>query len=177
MQVARTDPEANMQRRPLFALSLLLTAAALLTGLPLVFGGPAAPQVQGPDGARNPADLIKGKWQATVGGRPYILDLRLEEGDLVGSVQLPNRKTVNIEDGIFVVDQSKPDAGRATACNSAGLWRDSGERDLVDEFSFTTIEDDVEWEWSGTISESVLEGERERFDTDAHEAFTAKRQP
>jgi hypothetical protein len=138
-----------LQRRPLFALSLLLTAAALLTGLPLVFGGPAAPQVQGPDGARNPADLIKGKWQATVGGRPYILDLRLEEGDLVGSVQLPNRKTVNIEDGIFVVD----------------------------EFSFTTIEDDVEWEWSGTISESVLEGERERFDTDAHEAFTAKRQP
>jgi hypothetical protein len=130
------------------ALPWLLTAATLLTGL-LGFGAPGAPQAQGPDGARNPADLIKGKWQATVGGRAYILDLRLEDGDLVGSVQLPNRKTVNIEDGIFVVD----------------------------EFSFTTIEDEVEWEWSGTISESGLEGERERFDTDAHEDFTAKRQP
>lgn len=139
-----------MIRRHLSALPLLLTVAALLTGLLLVSGAPGAPQqAQGPDGARNPADLIKGKWQATVGGRPYLLDLRLEDGDLVGTVQLPNRKTANIEDGIFVVD----------------------------EFSFTTIEDEVEWEWSGTISESSLEGERERFDTDAHETFTAKRQP
>lgn len=140
-----------MIRRHLPAPALvLLTAALLMTGLWSAFGAPGDPQAgQAKDGARDPAQLIKGKWQATVADKPYTLDLRLEEGALVGTVLLPNRKTVKVEDGIFVVD----------------------------EFSFMTVEGDVEWEWSGTISESGLEGERERFDTDAHEAFTAKRQP
>jgi hypothetical protein len=126
----------------------LLLAAVLLTCCGAVLGAPGAPQAGQSNDARDPAELIKGKWEATVAGRQYILDLRLDEGELVGTVQLPTRKKVAIEDGIFVVD----------------------------EFSFTTVEDDVEWEWSGALSESGMEGERERFDTDARETFTAKRQ-
>jgi hypothetical protein len=95
----------------------------------------------------NPTEMIRGKWQANVADQPYILELRVEDGDLVGTVMLPNRKSVKVENGICVSD----------------------------EFSFTTIEDEVEWEWNGTISESGLEGERERFDIDVAERFTAKR--
>ena len=134
-----------MARRYLPAL-LLLTVPFLAAPwvLPELAGAPQAAQ-----GTRDPADLIKGKWQATIAGRQYILDLRLEEDELLGKVQLPNRKTVNIEDGMFIID----------------------------EFSFTTVEDDVEWEWTGTVSDAGLEGERERFDNDTTETFTAKRQP
>lgn len=136
-----------MTRRLRPAPTLVLLIATLLTSLWTALGAPQTSQ--GKDDTRDPATLIKGKWQATVASKQYTLDLRLEEGALVGKVLLPNRQTVDIEDGIFVVD----------------------------EFSFTTVEGDVEWEWSGTISDSGLEGERERFDTDARESFTAKRQP
>jgi hypothetical protein len=125
---------------------VFLAVASWVLGAALAVGAPQAEQGKG---TRDPAALIKGKWQATVGGKPYTLDLRLEEGSLVGTVLLPNRKTVEIEDGIFVVD----------------------------EFSFTTVEDDIEWEWSGTISDSGLEGERERVDSDAKEDLKAQRQP
>jgi hypothetical protein len=93
--------------------------------------------------------VIQGKWQAAVAGKAYVLDLRVEDGDLLGTVTLPNRKVVEVEDGICVSE----------------------------EFSFSTVEGEIEWEWNGTIAEGVLEGERERFDTDATEAFTAKRMP
>jgi hypothetical protein len=118
----------------------------------------AAPQQQaetqqksepGQTSRRDPTQMIKGKWQAKVAGRTYALDLRVEDGDLVGTVLLPNHKTVKVQDGICVSD----------------------------EFSFTTVEDEIEWEWNGTISDSGLAGERERFDTDATEAFTATRTP
>jgi len=140
-----------MTRRHLPAASLVLLSGILLAVLSTASGTPGPPQEadKGQGGARDPAEMIKGKWRATLGGQSYTLDLRLDEGALVGTVELPNRKTVNIEDGIFVVD----------------------------EFSFTTVENEVEWEWNGTISEAGLEGERERFDTDARETFTAKRQP
>jgi hypothetical protein len=142
--------EAVVKRRPVPAPALVVFLAVLFAGLWAAPAVPGAPQAdQGKNGARNPADLIKGKWQAEVGGRQYTLDLRLEEGALVGTVQPPNRKSVKIEDGIFVVD----------------------------EFSFTTVEDDVEWEWSGTLSDAGLAGERERVDSDAREDFTAKRKP
>jgi hypothetical protein len=137
-----------MTRRYLPTLALVLLTPVLLTCLwTTALGAPQADQ--GKEGARNPADLIKGKWQATAAGHQYVLDLRLEDGDLVGTVQLPNRKTVKVEDGIFVVD----------------------------EFSFSTVEDEVEWEWNGTVSEAGMKGERERADNDTTEAFTAKRLP
>jgi hypothetical protein len=139
-----------MTRRRFSATSLLLSSATLLACLCSGLAAPPAPQADpGKEGTRNPAELIKGKWQATVAGHPFVFDLRLEDGDLVGTVQLPNHKTVKVEDGICVVD----------------------------EFSFSTVEDEVEWEWNGTISDSGLKGERERVDNDTTESFTAKRVP
>jgi hypothetical protein len=140
--------EAIVTRRH-FLLPLLVAAVFVGLGSTGPLRAAAAPQAAPGKGTRDPAALIKGKWQATVGGKPYTLDLRLEEGSLVGTALLPNRKTVEIEDGIFVVD----------------------------EFSFTTVEDDIEWEWSGTISDSGLEGVRERADSDAREEVEAKRRP
>jgi hypothetical protein len=131
---------------------MVAAAAVLLAamGLGSAVAAPGAPQAGAEqEKPRDPAELIKGKWQATVAGRPFVFDLRLQEGDLVGTVLLPNKKTVKIEDGLFVVD----------------------------EFSFTTVEDEVEWEWTGTISDTGMEGERERFDNDTTESFTAKRLP
>jgi hypothetical protein len=128
-------------------IAVLALAAVLSSALP------AAPQAQKgeqPEAAENePTQMIKGKWQADVAGKAYVFDLRVEEGDLLGTVTLPNRKVVEVEDGVCVSD----------------------------EFSFSTVEGEIEWEWNGTISESGLEGERERFDTDATEDFTAKRMP
>ena len=126
--------------------------AAVLTCMWAATGDPLPLQAgQSKDGqakhSLNPTEMIRGKWQANVADQPYILELRVEDGDLVGTVMLPNRKSVKVENGICVSD----------------------------EFSFTTIEDEVEWEWNGTISESGLEGERERFDIDVAERFTAKR--
>ncbi len=145
-----------MTPRRFSAAKLLMSTAALLACLCSGLAAPPAPQADpgkadpGKEGgARNAADLIKGKWQATVGGHPFEFNLRLEDGDLVGTVQLPNHKSVKVEDGICVVD----------------------------EFSFSTVEDEVEWEWNGTISDAGLSGERERVDNDATEKFTAKRVP
>jgi hypothetical protein len=139
-----------MMRRRFSATTLFLGSALLLACL---CGGLAAapgPQAeQGKEGGRNPAELIKGKWQATVAGHAFVFNLRLEDGDLVGTIELPNHKTVKVEDGICVVD----------------------------EFSFSTVEDEVEWEWNGTISDAGLSGERERVDNDVTESFTAKRMP
>lgn len=142
-----------MRSRRLSAVLSTAVCGLMLAGMglaPLAAAAPGDPQAgAGQEKPRDPAELIKGKWQATVAGRPFVLDLRLDEGELVGTVQLPNKKTVKIEDGLFVVD----------------------------EFSFTTVEDEVEWEWTGTISDTGLEGERERFDSDTTESFTAKRLP
>ena len=136
-----------MTRRHLPIRTYVLLTAAVLTCLGAAIGTPAPQQAgQGQEGRRGPTEMIQGKWRADVAGRQYTLDLRVDEGDLVGMVALPNGKTVKVENGICVSD----------------------------EFSFTTIEGEVEWEWNGTISDSGLEGERERFDIDTTEAFTAK---
>lgn len=130
-----------------------IPAAAIVLAVALFSPAPAAPQPQKTEqpqtGQAEPTQVIQGKWQAAVAGKAYVLDLRVEDGDLLGTVTLPNRKVVEVEDGICVSE----------------------------EFSFSTVEGEIEWEWNGTIAEGVLEGERERFDTDATEAFTAKRMP
>ena len=137
-----------MTRRHISVRAYVLIATVALTCVGAAVGAPGPqPAGQGQEGRRDPTEMLKGKWRATVAGREYTLELRVEEGDLLGTVVLPNRKTVPVEDGI---------------CVSA-------------EFSFTTIEDEVEWEWNGTISDSGLEGERERVDNDVTETFTAKR--
>jgi hypothetical protein len=125
-------------------------AVVVFAALSTVLAAPLPQKAQQPEAAQNePTQMIKGKWRATVAGKSYLLDLRVEEGDLLGTVTLPSRQVVEIEDGICVSE----------------------------EFSFSTVEGDIEWEWNGTISEDGIEGERERFDTDATEDFTAKREP
>ncbi len=132
-------------RRMLLPMAVVALHAAL--GAALAAAPPPQKAEQAAPAQNEPTEMIKGKWKATVAGKTYVFDLRVDEGDLLGTVTLPNRKSVEVEDGICVSE----------------------------EFSFSTVEGDVEWEWNGTISESGLEGERERFDTDATEAFTAKR--
>ena len=132
-----------MSRRDPLRVHVLATAAFFAC----LWAAVGAPLPQQAGQGRDPTEMIRGKWQATVAGRSYTLDLRVEEGDLLGTVVLPNRQSVKVENGVCVSD----------------------------EFSFTTTESEVEWEWSGTISEAGLEGERERFDIEATEAFTAKR--
>lgn len=134
-------------RRILFPAVVVVLATVL--GSALAAAGSPQQAEQGAPSQAEPTEIIKGKWRADVAGKAFLFDLRVEEGDLLGTVTLPNRKVVEVEDGICVSD----------------------------EFSFSTVEGEVEWEWNGTISESGLEGERERFDTDATEAFTAKRLP
>ena len=129
----------------IFPIAVVVSAA-----LSTVLAAPLPQEAKQPEAAQNePTQMIKGKWRATVAGKSYLLDLRVEEGDLLGTVTLPSRQVVQIEDGICVSE----------------------------EFSFSTVEGDIEWEWNGTISEDGIEGERERFDTDATEDFTAKREP
>jgi hypothetical protein len=123
--------------------SFLLPAALLLA---FVLGCAAASSAQ--DKTEQPAaPKIDGRWTAEIAGKTYTLDLRLEDGDLLGTVRLPNNKTAEVTDGICVTD----------------------------EFSFTTVEDGVEWEWTGTFNEAELKGERLRLDAEQTQSFTAKR--
>ena len=134
----------------LAAFALLLSSTA---GIPAATAAPqpqSAPQQDDDSVKVDPSKLITGKWVTTLSGKQYLLHLSLsEDGDLVGTVTLPDKKQVKVENGILVVD----------------------------EFSFSTMENEVEWEWTGTVAEGRLQGERERFDPDAHESFTAKRNP
>ncbi|MEX2302768.1 MAG: hypothetical protein WD733_17630 [Bryobacterales bacterium] len=132
-------------KRRVFPIAVVIFAA-----LSTALAAPLPQEAKQPEAGQNePTQMIKGKWRATVAGKSYVLDLRVEDGDLLGTVTLPSRQVVEIEDGICVSE----------------------------EFSFSTVEGNIEWEWNGVISEEGLEGERERFDTDATEDFTAKREP
>jgi hypothetical protein len=101
-----------------------------------------------PSEPRKPDDNpINGRWLAEIEGLQFLLDLAVYDGDLLGSVTLPDGEKVSITRGICVTD----------------------------EFSFTTTEKGVEWDWGGLVSESTLEGDRHRFDNDESQEFTAER--
>ncbi len=91
--------------------------------------------------------VVTGTWEADIGGRTYRLTLAEDQGDVSGTVQLPDGSTTAIEYGL-----------------SFGK-----------ELEFTTTEGGVEYEWTAEASRNSIKGERLNLDNDSVVRFTAKR--
>jgi hypothetical protein len=103
----------------------------------------AALLITGTAWAEAPVQDLNGRWRTRVGEREYMLDLKVKEGEISGTVSLPDGESVSVVGGLL-----------------AG-----------DELSFTTTEHGHVWEWNGVVTEEGFEGERQRNDGDVTESF------
>lgn len=90
---------------------------------------------------------VNGKWDATVGGRPYHLVIVEDQGDVTGTVTPAGREPVEIEYGLI----------------------------FDDELEFTTVEGGVEFEWTAKAGKNAIRGTRVNLDDESEVRFTAKR--
>ena len=90
---------------------------------------------------------VNGTWDLKVGGVPYRITFVEDEGDVSGTVTLPDGKTTNIEYGLI----------------------------FGDELEFLTVEGGVEHEWTAKVGKNSIKGERVDLDEETAVQFTAKR--
>ena len=90
---------------------------------------------------------VNGKWDATVGGRPYHLVIVEDEGDVSGTVTPAGGEAVEIEYGLI----------------------------FGDELEFTTVEGGVEFEWTAKAGKNSIKGTRVNLDEESEVRFSAKR--
>ena len=108
--------------------------ATLLAGLAFAQGGQK----------KNP---VNGKWDATVGGRPYHFVIVEDQGDVTGTATPAGAEPVEIEYGLI----------------------------FDDELEFTTVEGGVEFEWTAKAGKNAIRGTRVNLDDESEVRFTAKR--
>ena len=90
---------------------------------------------------------VNGKWDATVGGRPYHFLIVEDQGDVTGTVTPAGGEPVEIEYGLI----------------------------FDDELEFTTVEGGVEFEWTAKAGKNAIRGTRVNLDDESEVRFTAKR--
>ena len=90
---------------------------------------------------------INGRWEIKVGARIYLFTLVEDQGDVTGTVVLPEGTTIEIDYGLIV----GPD------------------------FEFSTTENNIEYEWTAAVSRSGLKGERLNLEDDSSVKFTGKK--
>ena len=90
---------------------------------------------------------VNGTWDLRVGTESYRIAFVEEDGDVRGTVTLPNGETTEIEYGLI----------------------------FGDELEFLTVEGGVEHEWTAKVSRNSIRGERVNLDEETTVRFTAKR--
>ena len=90
---------------------------------------------------------VNGAWDLRVGSESYRIAFVEEDGDVRGTVTLPNGETTEIEYGLI----------------------------FGDELEFLTVEGGVEHEWTAKVSRNSIKGERVNLDEETTVRFTAKR--
>ena len=90
---------------------------------------------------------VNGTWDLKVGSETYRIAFVEDEGDVSGTVTLPNGESTEIEYGLI----------------------------FGDELEFLTVEDGVEHEWTAKVSRNSIKGERVNLDTERSVRFTARR--
>ena len=90
---------------------------------------------------------VNGTWDLRVGTESYRIAFVEEDGDVRGTVTLPNGETTEIEYGLI----------------------------FGDELEFLTVERGVEHEWTAKVSRNSIRGERVNLDEETAVRFTAKR--
>ncbi len=90
---------------------------------------------------------VNGDWKAEVAGESYSFSFTEDQGDVDGTVQLPDGETIEIEFGLV----------------------------LGKELEFTTIEETVEFEWTAELTRNSLKGERMNLENDSVVRFSAKK--
>lgn len=99
---------------------------------------PAVAQKQSP---------VNGDWIIQAGALTLQASFAEDQGDVTGSVTLPDGKAVQIDYGLII--------GK--------------------ELEFTTVEDGVEYEWTAEVGKNSIKGTRVNLDEETSVDFTAKR--
>ncbi len=90
---------------------------------------------------------LNGAWELKVGGDTYRIEFSEEDGDVRGTVTLPNGESASVEYGLL----------------------------LGKDLEFLTVEQGVEHEWTATVGKNSIQGQRINLDTERAVGFTAKR--
>lgn len=90
---------------------------------------------------------VNGSWVITAGAQTFRITFEEDEGDVSGTITLPDGTTLDIEWGLVIGN----------------------------ELEFTTIENGVEFEWTAQVSKNSIKGERVNLDEETTVSFTAKR--
>ena len=90
---------------------------------------------------------VNGVWDLKVGTESYRIAFVEEDGDVRGTVTLPNGESIEIDYGLI----------------------------FGDELEFSTVEGSVEHEWTAKVSRNSIKGERVNLDEETAVRFTAKR--
>lgn len=90
---------------------------------------------------------LNGAWELKVGSETYRIEFSEQDGDVRGTITLPNGESAEVEYGLLL--------GKA--------------------LEFLTVEKGVEHEWTATVSKNSIKGERVNLDTERAVGFTAKR--
>ncbi len=90
---------------------------------------------------------INGTWNVNVGGQTYRIEFVEEDGDVRGTVTLPSGESTDVEYGLV----------------------------FAKELEFSTVENGVEFEWTGEVSRNSIKGERVNLDDETSLRFAGKR--
>ncbi len=90
---------------------------------------------------------VNGTWDLKVSTESYRIAFVEEDGDVRGTVTLPDGESIEIEYGLI----------------------------FGDELEFLTVEGGVEHEWTAKVSRNSIKGERLNLDEETAVQFTAKR--
>ena len=100
-----------------------------------------------PVGLAQKKSPVNGTWNLSVGGQSYRIEFVEEDGDVRGTVTLPDGKAIEVEYGLI----------------------------FGKELEFTTVENGVEFEWTAEVSRNSIKGERVNLDDETAARFTARR--
>lgn len=90
---------------------------------------------------------VNGTWDLKVGSESYRIAFVEDDGDVRGTVTLPNGESTEIEYGLI----------------------------FGDELEFLTVEGGVEHEWTAKVGKNSIKGDRVNLDEETAVQFTAKR--
>ena len=90
---------------------------------------------------------VNGTWDLKVGAHTYRIAFEEEDGDVRGTVTLPNGESTEIEYGLI----------------------------FGDDLEFLTVENGVEHEWTAKVNRNAIKGERVNLDEETAVKFSARR--
>lgn len=90
---------------------------------------------------------VNGVWEIQVGAQTYRFAFTADQGDVTGTATLPEGATIEIDYGLIVGS----------------------------DLEFSTIESNIEYEWTAEVSKSRLKGERLNLEDDSTVRFTGKK--